>query len=376
MKMFTQDEMTRYSRHLLLPEVGKAGQERLKSARVLVVGAGGLGSPVLLYLASAGVGTIGIIDHDTVDLSNLQRQVIHDSTTVNLPKVTSARQRILAINPNCNVRTFETSLCSENAIELLSAFDLVIDGTDNFPTRYLLADASEMVGIPFIYGAIFRFDGQVSVFNHKGGPGYRDLFPTPPTPGSVPTCAATGVLGVLPGVVGTIQATEAIKVILDIGETLSGRLLLYSALSMRVDQVTFERDKDRQPADKLIDYVAFCSGSTDKTTASSRGISPSDLQDLLAGESPPLLLDIRDPQELEICTISHSAKHVPLAMLGHVAAELPRDRAIVLYCHNGQRSHAALMALITMGFNPTLLQSLTGGILAWAEQVDKTLATY
>ena len=374
--MFTQDEMTRYSRHLLLPEVGKVGQERLKNARVLVVGAGGLGSPVLLYLASAGVGTIGIIDPDTVDLSNLQRQVVHDSTTVGVPKVTSAKQRILAVNPQCNVRTFETALCPENAIEILSAFDIVVDGTDNFRTRYLLADASEIVGIPFVYGAIFRFDGQVSVFNHNGGPGYRDLFPTPPTPGSMPTCAVTGVLGVLPGVIGTLQATEAIKIILDIGETLSGRLLLYSALTMRIDQVTFERDKGRQPASKLIDYVAFCSGVPDQAANTSREISPSDLRDLLGSENPPLLLDIRDPQELEICTISHSAKHVPLAMLGHVAGELPKDRAIVLFCHNGQRSQAALMALISMGFEPTHLQNLTGGVLAWAAQVDKTLATY
>jgi len=374
--MFTQDEMTRYSRHLLLPEVGKVGQERLKNARVLVVGAGGLGSPALLYLASAGVGTIGIIDPDTVDLSNLQRQVVHDSATVGVAKVTSVKQRILAVNPNCTVRTFESSLCPKNAIEILGVFDLVIDGTDNFRTRYLLADASEIVGIPFVYGAIFRFDGQVSVFNHKGGPGYRDLFPTPPVAGSIPTCAATGVLGVLPGVIGTLQATEAIKIILDIGETLSGRLLLYSALTMRIDQVTFERDKDREPASKLIDYVAFCAGVTDKPATFSREISPSDLHDLLGSESPPLLLDIRDPQELEICTISHNAKHVPLAMLGHVAAELPKDRAIVLFCHNGQRSQAALMALISLGFESTHLQNLTGGILAWAAQVDKTLATY
>ena len=374
--MFTQDEMTRYSRHLLLPEVGKVGQERLKNARVLVIGAGGLGSPVLLYLASAGVGTIGVVDPDTVDLSNLQRQVVHDSTTVNAAKVNSAKNRILSINPKCNVRTFETALDSTNAIDILKQFDLVIDGTDNFQARYLLADASEIVGIPFVYGAIFRFDGQVSVFNHKGGPGYRDLFPTPPVAGSIPTCAATGVLGVLPGVIGTLQATEAIKIILDIGETLSGRLLLYSALTMRIDQVTFERDKDRQPASKLIDYAAFCGGVPDQTTNASREISPSDLYDLLSSENPPLLLDIRDPQELEICTISHRAMHVPLAMLGHVAVNLPRDQPIVLFCHNGQRSQAALMALISLGFESTHLQNLTGGILAWAAQVDKTLATY
>ena len=369
-------ELERYSRHILLQQVGMAGQERLKSASVLVIGAGGLGAPALTYLAAAGVGRLGIVDDDRVDLSNLQRQVIHSTADVGRLKVDSAEERIQAINPTIAVEKHPVRLTSDNAIEILRGFDIVIDGTDNFPTRYLLADATELLQIPMVYGSIFQFEGQVSLFNHQGGPGYRDLFPTPPKPHTVPSCAQAGVIGVLPGVIGGLQATETIKVLLGLGDTLSGRLLIYDALAMSFTEFSFERDSHRQPATELIDYQGFCMASPKPQDHAINTVSPIELKTRMASSNPPYLVDIREPLEVTIAKIRETDIVIPLRELTARVGDLPTNKDIVLFCRTGIRSLTAASDLIALGFPASKVSHLEGGIHAWADAIEPSLVKY
>ena len=372
-----QLELIRYSRHLLLPGVGSDGQRRLKAARVLVVGAGGLGSPSAMYLAAAGVGTIGLVDFDVVDLSNLQRQIIHDTAAIGRPKLESAETRLRAINPAVTIRTFATRLTSGNALGILSLFDIILDGSDNFPTRYLVNDACVLLGKPYVYASILRFDGQVSLFSAKEGPCYRCLFAEPPPAGLVPGCAEGGVLGVLPGIVGSIQALEAIKWILSIGETLQGRLLLLDALTMKTREIRLRKDP-ACPAcgispsiTTLIDYDAFC-GMTPASYMDLE-VSPAALQGELAGGRPLLLLDVREPYEWQIGHIE-GARHLPLGELRARLGELDAQGPIVTYCHHGMRSLQAAELLRAAGF--ASVRSLAGGIDAWAREVSPRTVRY
>ncbi len=365
----SREEVGRYSRHLLLPELGMAGQRRLKGSSVLCVGAGGLGSPLLLYLAAAGVGRIGIVDGDEVDASNLQRQVLHGTSTVGVAKVRSAAARLHDVNPGVRVEAHETTLGSHNALELVRAYDVVVDGTDNFPTRYLLNDAAVIEGRPLVYGSIFRFEGQASVFNHDGGPDYRDLYPEPPPPGMVPSCADGGVLGVLPGIIGTIQATETLKLLAGLGTSLSGRLLLYDALALR-------RDPSRAPITELVDYDAFCGVPGVQHTDDAEGVErldPRDVQERLQQGWAPYVVDVRAPHEADIVSLPFVDALVP-----HDAPQLvdavPRDRDVLLLCRSGVRSLAAGRRLVEAG-HPRVFE-LAGGLLAWAAAVDPQLPTY
>ena len=374
----SQDEILRYSRHLILPEVALHGQRQLKAARVLLVGAGGLGSPLGLYLAAAGVGHLGLVDFDVVDVTNLQRQVIHGSKDLGRPKLDSARDRILDVNPHIHVETYETRLTSENARAILQDYDLVVDGTDNFPTRYLVNDACVLFGKPNIYGSIFRFDGQVSVFATPDGPCYRCLFREPPPPGLVPSCAEGGVLGVLPGLVGVIQATETIKLILGAGEPLIGRLLLIDALSMTFRTMKLQRDP-RCPAcgtrelTELIDYEAFCGVTAPAEPVQDvPEITPTELAARLPVHDFDLI-DVREPHEWEIGRIS-GARLVPLDTLIESLPTLDPAREIVLYCRSGVRSAKALRQLQAAGFQR--LRSLAGGILRWSDDVDPQVPKY
>lgn len=371
-----QQELVRYSRHLLLPGVGVDGQRRLKAARVLVIGAGGLGSPSAMYLAAAGVGTIGLVDFDVVDLSNLQRQIIHDSAAVGTPKLESAARRLSEINPHTTILTFATRLSSANALEILTGFDIILDGSDNFPTRYLVNDACVLLGKPYVYASILRFDGQVSLFSAREGPCYRCLFAEPPPPGLVPGCAEGGVLGVLPGIVGSIQALEAIKWILGIGETLTGRLLLLDALTMKTREITLRKDPacpacGTSPSiTGLIDYDAFCG-----MVPESQGleVSPAELKRELAGGHALLLLDVREGYEWQIGHIA-GARHIPLGELPRRIGELDSHDRIVTYCHHGMRSFQAAEFLLSSGL--TNVRSLEGGIDAWAREVDPAVQRY
>ena len=377
----SSEEIERYSRHLLLDEVGLEGQRRLKASSVLCVGTGGLGSPVLMYLAAAGVGRIGLVDFDVVDASNLQRQVIHGTSTLGTSKVRSAKERILEINPNIRVDVYEVALTSENALRILEPYDVVVDGTDNFPTRYLVNDACVILGKPYIYGSIFKFEGQASVFNLDGGPNYRDLYPEPPPPGLVPSCAEGGVLGVLPGVIGTIQATETIKILLGTGTSLSGRLLLYDALDMRFRELTLRRDPSAEPITTLIDYVQFCGGpaveqelqdtSDDEPFAR---ITATEARSRLDTGWSPVWIDVRRPQEWDIAKLALATHFMPHERISELAGELPHDHDIVLQCKSGGRSARAAATLAALGF--TRLYSLEGGINGWARDVDPTLPTY
>ena len=373
----TKQERARYARHLSLPEVGADGQRKLKSASVLVVGTGGLGSPVLLYLAAAGVGRIGIVDFDRVEYSNLQRQIIHGTSDVGQPKVDSAAAAINDVNPMVNVEKHDEALSSENAVRLIGDYDVVIDGTDNFATRYLVNDVCIFTGRPNCYGSIFRFEGQASVFGYQGGPCYRCLYPTPPDPGVIPNCAEGGVLGVLPGLVGTIQANEAIKIILGIGEPLVGRLLLLDALDMRFRQLKLNRNPDCPVCGdspiitEPIDYEQFC-GMTKMVEQSPWDIEPVQLKsDLDAGETIQLL-DVREQDEYEICNLS--APLIPLGELEGRVNELDRSQRIVVYCKLGGRSAVAVRLLRDCGFID--VHNLKGGIIAWANQIDPDLTTY
>ena len=377
----TPGDFQRYSRHLILPEVGVEGQQKLKAASVLLVGAGGLGSPAGLYLAAAGVGRLGIVDFDAVDVSNLQRQILHGTADVGRSKLQSAKERLLGINPDLEVDTYETALTSKNALDLFKDYDVIVDGTDNFPTRYLVNDACVLLGKPNAYGSIFRFEGQASVFAFPGGPCYRCLYPEPPPPGLVPSCAEGGVLGVLPGVIGTIQATEAIKLILGTGQPLVGRLLLYDAFNMRFRELKLRRDPDcpvcgDHPTVKaLIDYDQFCgiapaaAGPIPETTVQ-------ELKSRIDRGDAPFILDVREPNEFQICRIPGSTL-IPLGELPRRVSELPQGADapdIVVHCKMGGRSAKAVRQLQEKGF--VRVQNLKGGILEWIDRVDPSQSKY
>ncbi len=378
-----KQEYERYSRHLILPEVGLEGQKRLKAASVLCIGTGGLGSPLLLYLAAAGVGRIGIVDFDIVDHSNLQRQVIHGTSWVGKPKIESAKNRILEINPFCQVDLYETRVSSENAIDIATPYDIIIDGTDNFPTRYLMNDVCVLLNKPNVYGSIFRFEGQATVFNYEGGPNYRDLYPEPPPPGMVPSCAEGGVLGVLCGVVGSIQATEAIKIILGQGTTLSGRLLLYNALEMTFRQLKLRPNPVRPVIEKLIDYEQFCGIPQAKAQEANQQtqipeMTVKELKELIdSGAKDFVLLDVRNPNEYQICQIPGSVL-VPLPDIEQGAGvakvkELLNGHRLIAHCKMGGRSAKALGILKEAGIEGI---NVKGGITAWSEEVDPSVPQY
>ncbi|RMG68716.1 MAG: molybdopterin-synthase adenylyltransferase MoeB [Calditrichaeota bacterium] len=375
----SSEEMQRYSRHLLIPQVGLEGQLKLKQARVLIVGAGGLGSPAALYLAAAGVGTLGLVDSDDVELTNLQRQILHGQSDQGRPKVQSAADRLAQINPHVQLELHPVQLTSENALDILPAYDIVLDGTDNFPTRYLINDACGLLGKPFVYGSIFRFEGQVSVFDARSGPCYRCLHPTPPPPGLVPDCAEGGVLGVLPGIIGSLQALEALKWILGIGRTLLGRLLLFDALEHRFLEMALPRDPScplcgkQRRITQLIDYPAFCGLTPDGQKENQTDlISPLELQKLLDSENPPLLIDVREPHEFRIAHLP--ARLIPLGQLPQRLNELNPNQAIVLYCRTGVRSAQGLQLLKKAGFKQ--VKHLAGGLHAWARDVDPSMPVY
>ena len=376
------EEVLRYSRHLILPEVGLAGQRRLKGARVLLVGAGGLGSPLALYLAAAGVGYLGLVDFDVVDVTNLQRQVLHGTKDVGRPKLASARDRVADINPHVTLETYETQLTSTNALEIIRDYDLVVDGTDNFPTRYLVNDACVILGKPNVYGSIFRFEGQASVFATDEGPCYRCLFREPPPPGLVPSCAEGGVLGILPGLVGTIQATEAIKLILGVGQSLIGRLLLIDTLRMQFRTLKLQRDPTcpacgTREITELIDYEEFC--GVRKAAAEALAaqpipeVTPRELAERLARGDDVDVLDVREPHEWEIARIA-GTRLVPLGTLAEVLPTLDPTREIVVHCKGGSRSAKAVRQLQAAGFRR--VWNLAGGISRWSDEVDGTVPKY
>jgi adenylyltransferase/sulfurtransferase len=379
----TTDDLSRYSRHLILPEVGMEGQRKLKAARVLCVGTGGLGSPLALYLAAAGIGTLGLVDFDVVDASNLQRQIIHSTKDIGRKKLDSAAEKLSALNPALNIVKHETMLSSANALEILNDYDIVADGTDNFPTRYLVNDACVLLGKPNAYGSIFRFEGQSSVFSTKGGPCYRCLYPEPPPPGLVPSCAEGGVLGILPGLVGVIQATEVIKLILGKGSPLIGRLLLVDALSMRFRELKLRKNPecpvcgDNPIVTELIDYQHFCGivPETKEEKAVKNGIPQLTVKELKqrfdAGEDV-FLLDVREPYEYQIAQIG--GKLIPQNDVPQRLAEIPREREIVVHCRSGARSQRIAEFLKQSGY--TKVVNLAGGILAWSDEIDPKVQKY
>ena len=379
----SRDEILRYSRHLLIPEVGLEGQRKLKNSSVLIIGTGGLGSPVALYLAAAGIGRIGLVDYDTVDSSNLQRQVIHGTSTVGKLKVESARVKLLDLNPDIQIDVYNEPYTSENALRIAANYDIILDGTDNFPTRYLTNDVAVFLGKPNVYASIYRFDGQVSVFYANEGPCYRCLFPEPPPPGLVPSCAEGGVLGVLPGTVGTLQATEALKVLLGIGEPLIGKLLLYNALDMSFDFVKLKKNPNcrvcgpNADIKELIDYEEFCGvPSHDHEDEGSAGASWDITVQELAERVKTnhlKLIDVREPHELEISRLPN-ATNIPLGQLASRLSELDSAEDMVLFCKSGNRSTRALELLTSAGFKK--VKNLKGGINAWAREVDKDLPVY
>ena len=379
----TVEEVKRYSRHLIIPDVGKTGQRRLKNARVLVVGAGGLGSPALLYLAAAGVGTLGVIDFDVVDESNLQRQIIHGQSDIGRPKAVSAMESIREVNPLVNVVLHEERLDSDNAMQIFEPYDLIVDGTDNFATRYLVNDACVLLGKPYVWGSIYRFDGQASVFWAEHGPCYRCLYPEPPPPGMVPSCAEGGVLGVLCGSIGSIQVNEAIKVITGIGEPLVGRLMIYDALEMNYRTVRVRKDPECPVCGKnptiteLIDYEEFCGTVSEDAQKAAAGstITATELKDMLDHGEDIFLIDVREPNEYEIVSIPGAVLIPKGEFLSGAALErLPQDKRIVLHCKSGQRSAEALAVVKDAGFSDAV--HVGGGVLAWINQVDPSLPAY
>jgi adenylyltransferase/sulfurtransferase len=372
-------EVLRYSRHLLLPEVGVEGQRKLKAARVLTIGAGGLGSPLSLYLAAAGVGTIGIVDFDVVDLTNLQRQIVHGTSTLGRPKLESAKARLLDLNPNLKVETYEARLSSANALDIIRDYDIVVDGTDNFPTRYLVNDACVLLDKPNVYGSIFRFEGQASVFYAREGPCYRCLYSEPPPPGLVPSCAEGGVLGVLPGIIGSIQALETIKLIIGAGDTLVGRLVLFDALKLRFRELKLRKDPDcpvcgdHPTIHELIDYEAFCGiGAEPAYAGPELTVEQLKLERDEKGDDL-VVIDVREPHEWEIAHIE-GARLIPLGQLPDRLGELDGHAEIVTHCHHGARSMKALEILRGAGFSK--VRSLAGGIDAWAERIEPGMARY
>lgn len=376
----TNEEYARYSRHLILPEVGLEGQRKLKAARVLMIGTGGLGSPLGLYLAAAGIGTIGLVDFDVVDESNLQRQIIHGTKDVGRPKIASAKDRLNDINPNVKIEAHETRLTSENALELFRDFDVIVDGTDNFQTRYLVNDASVLTGKPNVYGSIFRFEGQATVFDAKRGACYRCLYPEPPPPGLVPSCAEGGVLGVLPGIVGTIQANETIKVILGAEGILLNRLLLFDAWKMRFRELKLKKNPDcpicgTNPTIKeLIDYEAFCGFNQPTNAPVLEEITATELNELIKNNSEVQIIDVREPFEVEIAKIPNT-KLIPLGEVVSRAEEIDGSRTAIIHCKAGGRSAKAIAALQESGYKGKLL-NLKGGITAWSDEVDASVPKY
>jgi sulfur-carrier protein adenylyltransferase/sulfurtransferase len=377
----SKEEILRYSRHLIMPEVGMEGQLKLKSAKVALIGTGGLGAPLGMYLAAAGVGRIGLVDFDVVDFTNLQRQVIHGTKDVGRKKLDSAADTMLDINPYVEIDRFETALSSENALGILKDYDIVVDGTDNFPTRYLVNDACVLLGKPNVYGSIFRFEGQATVFAYEGGPCYRCLYPEPPPPGLVPSCAEGGVLGILPGTIGLIQATETVKLILGIGEPLVGRLLLYDALAMRFRELKLRRNPecpvcgDHPTIRELIDYQQFCGipNQSHEPVAAEGDIDPVEVKAKIDRGEPFVLIDVREPHEYQICRIPH-AKLIPLGDLPKRVNELDSADEIVAHCKSGVRSAKAVEFLKQAGFRK--VRNMKGGILAWSDKVDPSVPKY
>ncbi|WP_017328387.1 molybdopterin-synthase adenylyltransferase MoeB [Synechococcus sp. PCC 7336] len=378
----SRDEMERFSRHLILPEVGLEGQKRLKAASVLCIGSGGLGSPLLLYLAAAGIGRLGLVDFDVVDSSNLQRQIIHGTSWVGKPKIQSAKDRILEINPYCQVDLYETRLEASNALEIFSDYDIVVDGTDNFPTRYLVNDACVLTGKPNVYGSIYRFEGQATVFNYEGGPNYRDLYPEPPPPGLVPSCAEGGVLGILPGLIGVIQATETVKIVLGEGTTLNGRLLLYDSLNMKFRELKLRKNPETPPIAELIDYEQFCgipqaAAAEEDTSNSIVEIDVAALKARIDSQKDFVLVDVRNPNEYDICNIE-GATLIPLSDIEsgdgvERVRELTNGSELIVHCKSGMRSAKALRKLQEAGISG---KNLKGGILAWGDAYDPTIPKY
>jgi sulfur-carrier protein adenylyltransferase/sulfurtransferase len=376
----SNEEILRYGRHLIIPEVGMQGQKRLKAARVLLIGTGGLGAPLGMYLAAAGVGTLGLVDFDVVDYSNLQRQIIHGTSDVGRPKLHSARDRIREINPYTNIELHEVALSSENALGIVEQYDLVIDGTDNFPTRYLVNDACVLLGKPNVYGSIFRFEGQSSVFWAERGPCYRCLYPEPPPPGMVPSCAEGGVLGILPGIIGCLQANEAVKLIVGVGEPLFGRLVLFDALKMKFRELKLRKDpecpicSENRTIHELIDYQQFCGihPEDDTPVAAESDIQPRELAERLQN-GRPFLLDVRNPEEWAITRLE-GATLIPLPELAQRYTELPADQEIVVYCRSGGRSAKAAEFLRLKGYRN--VRNLPGGTLRWSDEVDPTMPKY
>jgi len=377
----SKEEIQRYSRHLIMPEVGLEGQLKLKRARILCIGTGGLGAPLGLYLAAAGVGHLGLVDFDVVDSSNLQRQVTFTTEDVGKSKSEAARARLKALNPTIEITAYETRLTSENALELFKDYDIVVDGTDNFPTRFLVNDACLLLGKPNVYGSIFRFEGQATVFGYPGGPCYRCLYPEPPPPGLVPSCAEGGVLGVLPGIIGSIQAMETIKLILGTGEPLVGRLLLFDALAMRFRELKLRRNPEcplcgeHRTLDKLIDYEEFCGIRGEEAPAMTDGIveiTPKELKARQERGDDLFILDVREPHEFQICNLN--GKLIPLGELPGRVSELDSSREMVVHCRSGKRSADAIRFLQTAGFKKLL--NLKGGVLAWSDQVDPSMPKY
>jgi molybdopterin/thiamine biosynthesis adenylyltransferase/rhodanese-related sulfurtransferase len=377
----SKEEILRYSRHLIMPEVGMEGQLKLKNAKVLCIGTGGLGAPLGLYLAAAGVGKLGIVDFDVVDNTNLQRQVLFSTADVGKPKVAAAAARLRGLNPDIEIVPHEASLSSENALDLFKDYDIIVDGTDNFPTRYLVNDACVLLGKPNVYGSIFRFDGQITIFGYAGGPCYRCLYPEPPPPGLVPSCAEGGVLGVLPGIVGTIQAAETLKLILGKGDPLVGRLLLFDALAMKFRELKLRKNPEcpvcgeHPTVTKLIDYVEFCGirGEEAPTTVTNiPEITPRDLKTRLDRGDDLYILDVREPHEYQICNLGGHL--IPLGELSRRAAELDSSKEIVAHCRSGKRSAEAVDFLRKAGFKK--IWNLKGGILAWSDEVDPSVPKY
>ena len=383
----TNEQILRYSRHLILPEVGMAGQKKLMAASVLIIGAGGLGCPIALYLTAAGIGRLGLVDFDVVDRTNLQRQILYGESVVGVPKVEAAAERLKDLNPDVEIETYPERLTSENALQIMSDYDIIIDGTDNFPTRYLTNDAAVILGKPYIYGSIFRFEGQVSVFLSRPfngfdrGPCYRCLFPSPPPPGAVPSCAEGGVLGVLPGILGALQAAEAIKLIVGIGEPLIGKLMLIDTLKMEFRTVRIRRNPncpvcgDNPTIRELIDYEEFCGLRRGELPESDEiFVTPQELKSKLDASEPLLLLDVREPEELEISEFPHPYKHIPLDDLPERVHELDLTSEIVVFCRSDQRSRLAAQMLQRMGF--ARVKVLKGGINAWAQEIDPSVPQY
>jgi len=382
--ILSAEELARFNRHIILPQVGLHGQEKLKQAKVLCVGTGGLGSPISLYLSAAGVGTIGLVDFDVVDDSNLQRQIVHSTADIGRPKIESARDTLLGINPYLNVELHGDGITRGNVREIVAQYDIVVDGTDNFPTRYLVNDACVLEGKPLVYASIFQFDGQATVFNHKQGPCYRCLYPEPPPPGLVPSCAEGGVLGVLPGVIGILQATEAVKIILDAGKSLSGRLLLYDALDMKFREMKLHKDPtcpacgENPTIGDVEAYEEFCGLPPTEETEKEEilaeyDITPSELKSMMDANADLYVLDVREPHEISVCAIKGTVK-IPLGDVSERYLEVPKDCDVVVHCKLGGRSAQAVEFLQSKGY--TNVKNLAGGIIRWADDVDASLTKY